>query len=434
VLYAIAPRLVRYSGAGLLESAKVFFLLWGVVLTLEQVERRRPITAVWVGVCAAGLCLARGEGVFLLPLFVAYLLLLPAWQCWRDAGEPGARLRRLMSEALVSVRLLGLSGMVCLLLCVPQLLYIRAVTGYAALDSRQAAVVQRTLVQLRLTEAGDAESAAAKYMESTRQGQPRRDARAEDTVTLGRNLREAVKGLDLFILGLALVGLGPRLYRRQAGVDDLVAAGVILYNTALFAGVGYITKRYTMPTMPFLLGWSAAGVSILRQRLFLRLPASAFRNTVAVVVGVSLWHGLSSVRARWGARQPDPACEFGRWLAPRRAALTKAQPVRLVSDAGGLDYHDGRQPIVAATYPQYAFWAAADYVGIPHDRLMDVDELRRLLAEKQVDLLVVDDDLRLTCPDFRPDVPWLDPVPDTPANAGFRVFRVRRGIRTSEDQ
>jgi hypothetical protein len=417
LLYAVSPRLVRYSAAGLLDSAKLFLLLWLADQLLVYAEEQRTRPAVWLGLAAAGLALARGEGVLFLPLILAGMLLLPWLTARADrAARPTRRMiiRSLGHGALV----VGITG----LLCLPQILYVKSVTGYPALDSRQTKRVARLLDAWFPNQATPLAATIA-LADAEVLGRPRTDGRPDDVVTPWRNVREAAKGLDPLFLGLAAIGLALKSSRRRWCAGDGLCAVIILYNAALFASSHFIVSRYTVATAPFLLAWSVQGVAWLKTGLLDRLHRHLFPLAAA-----SLILGFAADRARDQVERDNPPRQFARWLAQHRHEFLKAAPVVLVSDRRAKEYHDGRQPVIAATTPQYSFWAEADWVNILHRRWFTPEEVRALLCPRQADLLVVDRDLRATCPGLDPDrEPWLERVPDTPVDAPWTVYRVRCG-------
>lgn len=419
LLYATHPRLVRYSAGGLLDSAKMFLLIWLAELLLTHAEKPKLRYAAGIGVVAGGLALARAEGLFFLPLAVAGMLLLPQLQQDAERGFAG-RLRNVWRSAAHAAAAVALAALVCL----PQILYIRAVTGFPALDSRQTTRIPKLLhkwvphpllpEKIRNWTPPPPDAAAL--------GRDRSDIPEEDVKTPWRSVKEAVKGLDTFLLALAAAGLCMKLRRRDWNAADAVCAAVIVYNALLFASSGFITKRYTVTTIPFLLAWSAAGVAVLKAGLFDRfLPRAAFPVVGGAVILLSAANG-----AKGFVNHENPRLEFGRWVQAHRGELVKPAPVRLVSSPAGNDYHDGRQPLVAATTPQYSYWAEADWVVLSHRLAYTPDEVRQAVQQQHADLLVVDRDLLEICPDLKPETaPWLQPVPGAPANLGWSVYRVR---------
>ena len=439
VLYVISPRLSRYALAGTLESAKLFFLLWGLVLLFACVEKRSWRYVVGLALALAGLALSRAEGIFMVPFFAAGLVLLPAWTTrhaatgWQRPALTG------LGQAAVVLALL-------FLLCLPQLLYVYRITGTPALDSRQTMRIRSLLkspLSLSFPTPVSAPAALPVPAAPTAPSEAvtpavapppppavvMRPVPAEDRVTPVRNVREAFKGLDMFWVALAAVGIVLRLRRRAWSLTDTALLALILYNVALFAANGFITKRYTATTAPFILAWAVDGVVLLRSRYLDRVHRRAFAAVITAVVLISAWNGLVKVR-KWAGAAPNPAREFGEWVQQNRAQLVTSSTVQLISDRVTMDYHNGRRPIIAATSPQYAYWAAGDLILIEGDRIYPLPQVQARLAASVAELVVVDEEFREACPDFRGNLPGFAALPDQPGISGVTVFR--RTLATSD--
>ena len=410
LLYAVCPRLIRYATMGTLDSAKAFFLLWLAVALLEYSESRRWKPLLLGAVAAACFALARPEAVFFLPLFLVCL--------WGLSFSASRWLRRPLG-VWRTVRDTGVFVLVAGLLCLPQVLYVQKACGYPALDSRQATVIQRALAAAGLGHPPSLPPAPTAGL------QPRADILPEDVHSFGRNIRETIKGLDNVLLCLALIGIVPLLRRRGWGRTDTVCLAIILYNIALFLANGFVTKRYITPTTPFLLAWSVAGIVVLKTRVLDRLHRRLFAVVAVVFIVISVGDGLSRARPAWPPKR-DQARELGRWLAAHRQEPVKTRPVALVSNPVWIldEYHDGRQPIVACTKPQYAFWAEADWVSIGGDVVYPCERLVQRLQERQVDLLIADADFLLSCPEFNPGDARFAKVAGIPSSVNCEVYRV----------
>ncbi len=416
LLYALAPQLTRYAASGLLDMAKMFFLLWlAELLTAQAVDTgSKWRRSLWIGAAFAGLALARAEGLFFLPLvlacmFIPDLVRKPACTCGR------------LKPALLGAARAGLAAGVALILCLPQALYERGTTGYPVLDSRQIAPVRKVLEKLSL---GGRWDAMARPVQ-TPPGQPvigtaKQEDRPEDTVTPWRNLKETAKGLEPLFLALAGLGLWLRLRRREFGLPDAVCAAFILYNVLLLTGTGFILKRYVMTTQPFLLVWAVTGVLCVKERFLDRMHVRLFPAAAILVLVVS----AGAVAPKLVHLNP-PEKPFGCWLRAHRGGFITPATQPLKSDL--LDYHDGRLPLVLAAVPQYSFWAECDWVIIPGKYSCTPDELRQIARRQNAGILVVDKQLYSLCPELKPEqTPWLEAIKDAPANPRIAAYRIIR--------
>ncbi|MEI8079228.1 MAG: hypothetical protein WCH61_06330, partial [bacterium] len=416
LLYATNPQLVRFAPSGLLDPAKTFFLLWLAALLLAYGEQS---TLRWrhifgISLTFAGLALARAEGVFFLPLIAIAMIGLPVWQTPAGAGTR-------LKTSLQGMRDVMTVMLLAALLCLPQLLYVKSVTGTPALDSRQATKIQQLIRNyLPADTRGGHDAVAALPAVPPVVGRPRNDIPARDVVTPWRNFRLSLQGLDPFLLALAALAMVGKFRRRDWSCADTLCLAFILYNVALFASTGFIIKRYTMTTIPLVIGWAVLGAAVLKTRGLDRLHPALFPVVALGVLAVSAVSATSKFFHR-----DNPPRRFGQWLEMRRGEFTKAVPVILTSDPQSAEYHDGRQPLVAASTPQYAFWAAADWIKISHKRMYTPDELRVLIMAQGADLLVVDADLLTICPTFQPQqAAWLRQASDAPAGGSWTAYRI----------
>ncbi len=385
LLFLASGRLLRYATMGLLDSSKAFFLLLLTALVMEYALRCRWRTAAWIGLAAAGLSLARGEGLFLVPFFALAMWVLP-----EGFARKGMRLKNLFRALPHGGVLLLVFGMVC----APQMAYVNKVSGFPALDSRQIWRIRKLLP------AGDAPDGSPVLIPLPARGvRARATVRPEDKRSWSRNAREALKGLGRAYVVLGILGLAALFRRRKLNRWDALLAAVVLYNAALFAANGFITKRYTTPTSPFLIPWVVHGLFELDRLFLARLHRKAFAVLFGILLLAGVWKGLAKVRPRWPL-EPNREKVVGKWILEHKSELAPADGPRLRSHPVQNDYHDGRRPIVAATTSQYSFWAEADWVWINTHYLYSPEAVRDLFRKNHVELLVVDPRFRETCPDF----------------------------------
>lgn len=438
LLYIASPRLLRYAVAGTLESAKLFFLLWAIVLLLDGVERGNWKRWVALAAALAGLSLSRADGVFFLPFFAAGMVFLALWNRWRPASAEAddnpagahqgktlttrnaAGLRPPAGSLLRSLtgsggRILALFALV-LLFCLPQLWYIYKATGAPALDSRQTWRMKTLLAPFA------DESPAQSFKHKPNDTTSARPVPEEDQPTAWRSVRETFKGLDMFWLALAAIGVILRLRRRSWSREESVFLALIVYNAVLFAANGFITKRYTATTAPFLLAWAVPAAVFLRHTVLNRIHRHAFSLVVAVVVLAGAWSGLAKVRSVLVGK-PNPERRFGAWVVPNRARLLQPDAVSLVSHPVLPEYHNGRRPIVAAAAPQYAYWAEGDWAILDSGYIHPLSSVMNTLTRSRAELVVVDGEFRAICPEFTGELPGFSRLQEPNAAPLFEVYQ-----------
>lgn len=109
MLFVLAPKLIRFSTAGLLESIRYFFLVAAFLYFFRVAEQRRVKDIILLGVSLAGLTVARGEG---LPVAVMALVGLPFFALLRYKklrSFSGIRKTLLASVTVVAIYIVGIS-------------------------------------------------------------------------------------------------------------------------------------------------------------------------------------------------------------------------------------------------------------------------------------------------------------------------------------
>jgi len=386
LLMLLCPRLLRYSTRGLLENAKVFFLLllsWTMLMWPHWSWKRRSIV---LGLGVAGLSLVRGEGVILAAGFVAFAILL-------SLKQPGQQ-RRQSLLALTTAILLALG------LCLPWLCYEKQITGYWSLDSRQ--IYQ---AQAMLSRFGFAATPVSLYPEPVPGIEALIPEQRSNQLTWGRNLRQVWTGLFPPYALLAIIGIFR--HRRQWCWIDTLFAGIIVGNAAIFASSGYITSRYIIPTVPFLLLWvldgGTAALTLLKSQLarWLTPPQQQriFGVVGTLVAAVCLFDGLNKLRPSWPL-QPDAPRLIGNYIAEHRDQLQFNPAPPLTSGTWGTEYFTGKYPVLMGNAPAVAFWSDSDYVSLSSHHQYSYAALVETARRYNVDLLAITSKFLRRCPEF----------------------------------
>lgn len=127
VLFILAPKLIRFSCAGLVEAPRNFFLVSAFVTLFELTECGKLRNVFFFALSLAGLATARAEGFVISGVF---LLLLFGNRIWlmRNSFSP----RKLFRPFLLCCAAAGFF----LLLLSPKLIYNYKKTGYPTIDTR----------------------------------------------------------------------------------------------------------------------------------------------------------------------------------------------------------------------------------------------------------------------------------------------------------
>lgn len=173
--------------------------------------------------------------------------------------------------------------------------------------------------------------------------------------------------LPLFFL-LAIFGFSrtPRPFRSLAIL-------LVVFHILSLSFVSHSSKRYSIEFIPLLMVFSAEGIFFIAQRLKRFFPAG-------VTIGV-----LSAAIVLMGAFEPFASSHHDRGLQKQAGLFL------LGRDKGS---------VIAARLPLAAFYAKGKPVDLLSEMATDrsAAKLRRLLAEKRVDYLVVDEQLEKEMP------------------------------------
>ncbi len=90
-LFVTAPKMIRYSISGMLESCRYFFLTVTLLYFFRLAEKLRLRDAVIFGLALGALSVSRGEAIFLVPLllglFPFYVWFLSGEKFWKNTGR-----------------------------------------------------------------------------------------------------------------------------------------------------------------------------------------------------------------------------------------------------------------------------------------------------------------------------------------------------------
>ncbi len=383
VLYLLCSPIVQYAGEGVLATTKTFFLVFTVYTTWRFFRTPSWSAALLGAVAAAGLTLARGEGI----IFSGLAWLLMGLAVLRPSTPQSPRARRMLM-------LFG-AGLMFVFLILPWVVYEYKETGWLVTDGKQALLIRRLLGR-----------------EPRRQKQRRRQPQTErpkaaPAAVLVTPLKspsvEIMRGMFWPFWLLILPVLVLRLRRRQWQFADTFLVGWILVHTAFFVLFGRLTgvveRRYFVAALPLTLGWAAmavrAGWGWLQKRHAVLPPCVA-----ALLAAVLLWRGTVDARPerKPHKRQDDQAvAEIANWLREPGAARVPPTQTPLAKTKG--NYQNGRLPVVFSVYPAVVLLADADWAFPPRRNIRYTPEtFRRQCDEQQVNFVILNAPLRVMAP------------------------------------
>ena len=199
LLYVCAPKIIRFSTAGLLESGKIFFVvfcLWSLFRLLAQWHSLKNY--VWLGIGLGGLSLVRGEGIGLAAaLFGCGILSSLLIRKKQQIPWPGLILRWV------------LAGVLWMAVMGPRILSNYSATGYPVPDQRIAVGI---LQRVRLKTVNP----------DIRQGKP---AQNTQRISIGKLIQQNLRGG--YEVYMALAGLGLLLLLLSNRFPSLWSRGAV---------------------------------------------------------------------------------------------------------------------------------------------------------------------------------------------------------------
>lgn len=127
LLFILAPKLLRFSCAGMPEAPRNFFLVLAFLMLFKLLERKSFQNIFFFALSLAGLATARSEGFAISVAFILLVLGNEIWLMRRYFSLKGLLRPILLCSAVVALFLLFLS---------PKLIYNYEKTGYPTIDTR----------------------------------------------------------------------------------------------------------------------------------------------------------------------------------------------------------------------------------------------------------------------------------------------------------
>lgn len=231
LLFVIAPKIIRFSGTGLLESARNFFLVLALMLLFKSLDSRKWQHWAWLGAALAGLAMSRGEGFVIVFIIIGINICL----LWRQEKYSinFNSIRRIAGTILLIV-------FVILILLSPRLYQNYKITRYPVIDGRMvdfAKIFTRT---------------------ATKQVHNKNESVSENKISTARRFLNLLQGFsrgayEIYLI-LAVGGLLIVLPRREWRYEYTVFFIIIAVHLLLYFEVvsAYRYHTFALPLlMPF---------------------------------------------------------------------------------------------------------------------------------------------------------------------------------------
>lgn len=441
LLFLVCSRLLRYGMAGQLDSAKIFLLLFVFERAINFIQSKRLPFLLHASIGLALLGLSRNEGVGFLPLVCLFVF----FSEWIFPSKETSVWKKLIKGAGQNVLVLS----ICLLIWSPWMIYQYRITGYPVLGSKQIPLLQEVLSFIssknHLQPKGDnVQNIEKKYKkrntpilnftksEQIEKNKPQLAVIKEifkepKPYSVHSKLVETFKGLYPPYIILVFIGILSLIKSKGWTRIDSIFAVIIIYNVLLqWVLVPNVLKRLVAPTIPFYFPWFIIGFDSAKCYL---AEKPAFKNIknirivgnciLCLAVVVMIWDGMSSTRKSLRGKDETDK-QIGLWIRENREQLDFNKYAPLKSSMHEFVYHNGRQPVVATLTPQIVTWAEADLLLIT--QIVDFMQIVNSFKERNVDLLIIDNQFKNTFPNFKPIVPYFKLISQKWKDKGILIY------------
>ena len=345
LFFVLAPKIIRFSGTGLLESGRNFFLVLALLFMFRGLDTKKRTNWVYLGFAYAGLALSRGEGFAVMLAMVGIMGFL-LWRQEKYRLEFSA-IQRIVYPLLLTI-------IVTLAILAPRLYQNYQATGYPVIDSRMVGSIKAALKKKQ----NIIDPEVSNVIDVKKKTLLKR---------VGIVIGDFSRGAYEIYLVLAGLGLILVLQRKTWCYEYTVFFIVISIHLLIYFKVGSSYRYYTF-ALPLLMPFTIfATVQLFQWAKRYKLEKILFIGLIALFVG-QIVNGLEVAFTR----KDLPKKQLAAWINTNRELFTDAK-------------YSGELRIIAWKLPEVSFWAdqfsVASY-GTSIDLKKEVD----------FDLIAVDSD------------------------------------------
>jgi len=346
LLYALAPKIVRFGCTGLIDSGRNFFIVSIIAIALSDWSKRSWLKAIASGCCCAFLVMSRGEGAVFLPLCFGFLAI---------AAFKGALAGSSISKAaLASFLALAAAGAAMLATLSPRLIQVHAQTGYYIPDYRLLNDLRDRVPALsfgapdipmkpprQINLGSDATAKAA----TPEDGKRRKLSLGQK---LGKLAGDSFRGSYELYLILAAFGLAVAIKERRLKWAYCVPLLFLLLNEAVFASIS-IAYRYFIVNIILLMPLTAIGFVKTLELLERFKLKRAIAPALALIAIMQIINGLAMLPPF-----SDSGYEkaVGDWIKEHKNELKSPS---------------ANDVVLLTSHSPYAFWADSRFFFIRKD-------------------------------------------------------------------
>ena len=356
LLFITAPKIIRFSVSGLLDSSRYFFLITSLLLLFQLREKPRIGKAVLFGLSLAALSVSRGEEVV---FAVAILIGLPVLTFLKSPDL-------FRNEFRKRIAVLGISVF----------FFLTAVTPFCAANARWGGAF---ITDVRIAQALGFTSDRRLQMKTSSETETHKGGKQ-----FAHSFSSVVRGgYELYWI-FSISGMFLLLRKRKWKWEHTVLIGVFLAHTMIYYLIGS-AYRYSLYLIPMFMPFTMTGLGFFcelpqkmnwPERVRLTAVASLF-VLICLIFGLQIRNGMEVVFARkdkWVRQVADTIIQWGRLNAPGRrvrvAAFGLGEAVYWSGAYSVFNYKDGARDM--------KHFRDFDLLLIPESLLTEISERRDL--------------------------------------------------------
>ncbi|MFA6716020.1 MAG: hypothetical protein WCS27_11635 [Victivallaceae bacterium] len=358
-LYVVAPKIIRFSCTGLLNPAKNFFIIAAVALILTATKRLKWTNTFLLGIVLAGLALARAETIIFLPFLVL-------WYAYFIFADKKIDVPRRLVRIFVHCLVITLVFFACVS---PRLYQSYKLTGTPVLDIRQANYAYKVFPFSRET-----------YSQKLIITVPRETEVPNPKLHNGWEM--IWQGIECFVRGsyslylvLALFGIYLWWKRKENRPEAFMLFSIVIINAAILIGISNSVRYYTINSI-MLLPFTFIAIKSAWDLLSVRKSLKSL--AVFLMIAIASLQIINGIKKAI-THEYDFEYKVGHWIRN-----------------GGKTPVNGKRLVIAATQPQYSFWADAVWMNISENRIQFAEQLEVIrkadfvvLGREQLDALAI---------------------------------------------
>ena len=306
VLFVIAPKMIRFACAPLLESSRMFFMITAILFFLRTVENPKWKNAVLFGISCGLMAVSRGEGIL---LSVVLLFGLPVYAGLFCRPAQWGKLLAMWATAIVCAG--AAISPFCAMNCYR--------TGYFVPDVRIVAIINPQAV----VKQSDNRQTEERFVHQSDIQKMKFSEKAY------HNVSSFIRGGYELYWVLAIIGAAV-IFRKKEWKNDYL----VLYGTALLYFLLYMMTvsayRYYIFLIPLFMMFTVTGAGVLRDLAVKYLPYKVQIICIAVCVALGIGQITNGVARAFSSKGKD-FIKVGKWIGEYNKKYFPERKLKLYS-------------------------------------------------------------------------------------------------------